>query len=260
MCGSTHVSPPRDQNHRREFLTPSNLMILRDFEFAFHRVVPATGTDSQVTDASHEPPSPSVPRQNPPSRLERPRHPRCSDGWRLRTTHPHRAIRKEQRLTCKRLKPDDSQRIMEPESVRSQLDLPHLPCQRSWRKVGIDQSHVQRRMTEQFLQRKNVSPLLYQETCKRVAQCVPGSYEVRTVRCGQQLPECNHSHLTQRTDQQRWCTERLPRRELLCKRQWDRQRPWLPILWESFIGVRHRQSVIHQIHILPAQAEDFSAP
>ena len=126
--------------------------------------------------------------------------------------------------------------------------------------MGIDQRHVQRRVTEQFLESEDVSTLLNQEACKRVAQCVPGSCEVRTVGCGQELLECNHSHLSQRTDQQRRRAECLPFRKFLCKRQRNRQRPWLPILWESLIGARHRQSVIHQIHILPAQSEDFSAP
>ena len=91
-------------------------------------------------------------------------------------------------------------------------------------------------------------------------QRVPWSCKVRTLCCGQKLLECSHSHLSQRTDQQRRRAESFPFRELLRKRQRNRQRPRLPILWESFIGTRHGQSVIHQVHILPAQSEDFSAP
>lgn len=46
-------------------------------------------------------------------------------------------------------------------ALRSQLDLPNLPRQRAGRKVGIDQGHVQRRVTEQLFEREDVSALLY---------------------------------------------------------------------------------------------------
>lgn len=46
-------------------------------------------------------------------------------------------------------------------ALRSQLDLPDLPRQRAGRKVGIDQGHVQRRVTEQLFEGEDVSALLY---------------------------------------------------------------------------------------------------
>ena len=93
-----------------------------------------------------------------------------------------------------------------------------------------------------------------------MSQRVPGSWKVRTVSRRKELLKRYHAHLSKRTDPKCWCTERLPLREFLCKRQRNRQRPWLPIFRESFIGASHRQSVIPQIDILPAQAEHLTSP